>query len=65
MTGKKGKHIVRRIFIALASLAMIAGFVVLFIAASRDRSEATCKAMVKTRRYIYPIFQSKTLLKTV
>ncbi|HEX5554264.1 MAG TPA: hypothetical protein VFX43_13545 [Chitinophagaceae bacterium] len=59
MTGKKGKHIVRRIFIALASLAMITGFVVLFIAASRDRSEATCKAMVIRVAEGGPLFVNK------
>jgi cell division protein FtsQ len=43
--GEKRKRRIRNGIIALASLAMITGFVVLFVAASRDRGEAACRAV--------------------
>lgn len=39
------KNIIKRIIIALASVAMIVCFIVLFVAASKDRSKAVCKAI--------------------
>lgn len=45
MSEKRGKNIIKKILIALVSLAMISGFVVLFIAASKDRNKAVCKAI--------------------
>lgn len=40
-----GKNIAKKILIALVSLAMIGGFVFLFIAASKDRNKAICKSI--------------------
>lgn len=45
MGDKKVKKRIRNGVVALVSLAMIAGFVVLFVAASRGRSEAACTAV--------------------
>jgi cell division protein FtsQ len=46
MSKSKGKYFVKRLMIALVSTVMIAGFVALFIAASKDRSKSACKALV-------------------
>lgn len=45
MPGRRGKNIIKKVLIALVSLAMIGGFVVLFIAASKDRNRTVCKAI--------------------
>lgn len=45
MHSRKPFHIARRITIALASLAMIVGFVILFIAASRGRKNTACQSV--------------------
>lgn len=41
----KGKKILRKAGILLLSLGMITGFVLLFVAASKDRNRETCKGM--------------------
>ncbi|TAN01184.1 MAG: hypothetical protein EPN39_02760 [Chitinophagaceae bacterium] len=41
----RGKNIAKKILIALVSLAMIGGFVFLFIAASKDRNKTICKSI--------------------
>jgi cell division protein FtsQ len=45
MKNPKPFHIARKAFAALASLAMIVGFVTLFIAASRGRKNAACQSV--------------------
>lgn len=45
MKSRKPSHIVRRILVAVASLAMVAGFVTLFIAASRGRKNTACQSV--------------------
>lgn len=45
MSETKAKHIIKNVLIALVSLAMITGFVMLFIAASRDRDKSVCKGL--------------------
>lgn len=46
MSKGKGKNIVKKALIVLVSLAMIGGFVVLFIAASKDRNKTICKSII-------------------
>lgn len=45
MSKNKRRNIIKKISIAIASLAMIVCFIILFVAASKDRSKATCKAV--------------------
>jgi len=45
MRESKGKKSVRNVVVALLSVAMIVGFVLLFIAASKDRNDTSCKGI--------------------
>lgn len=45
MANGKGKRIIKKALIAVVSLAMIVGFIVLFISASKDRNKAVCRAV--------------------
>lgn len=45
MPNNKRNKIIKRFIISLISLAMIAGFIVLFVSASKDRNKATCKGV--------------------
>lgn len=46
MTKKKGKISIKRVSIAVLSLVMIVGFVMLFMAASEDKETGHCKGLV-------------------
>lgn len=45
MPGNKRKNIVKRVIISLISLAMVVSFIVLFVAASKDRNKVKCKGV--------------------
>ncbi len=57
MSGNKGKISTKKVLIALLSIVMVAGFIVLFVAASRGKQEGSCKGIVisfdKKERIMY------------
>lgn len=46
MAEKKGKIAMKRVWITLVSLVLVTGFILLFIAASDQKKEGSCKGMV-------------------
>lgn len=46
MQERKKKISIKKLLIAVLSLAMVVGFVILFVAASQDKQEETCKGIV-------------------
>lgn len=64
MTGKQKKKGALRVLVALVSVAMVTGFVILFIAASKDRSQAVCTAMrIEVEESGAPLFVNTRAIK--
>lgn len=62
MSVKQKKKKGLRVLMALASLAMMTGFVVLFIAASKDRSQAVCRGVAIDIRGPGPLFVDRNAI---